>query len=162
MAEKTVQVSNPKGLTEDEFESLFGTYLHISMVKSRCVINLKGSDPARAKLHRQIEAWLFDNCKGLYHLVIADIDPIRVFFEREADMVNFKITFEGQDTSQLEPPPPKPKRVPRPKPAPTPAPNSHPEDWCGDSTDEDWLKRIERERWERKMKERRKLTTIRF
>ena len=116
MADPKYRISNPKGLSKSDFESLQGTALYIRMFRHRCFVRVDGLNNTKEAAKKEINDWLRDNCNSFYYFPTGEISW--VYIEGAADAVNFKMRFHDQDVTVPEPPPPRP-----PKPAaaaPTP------------------------------------------
>ena len=119
MAEPKIEITNPKALTKEEFDSLRGTSLYEQMFRNRSIVTVKnGLNEAKDIASKEVKAWLKENCGTFYY--VDGSGNMRVYIEGDADAVNFKMRFHDQDIELPPPPPPKPAPAPA-KPNPTPS-----------------------------------------
>ena len=121
MADPKFQISNPKGMTKSDFESLQGTSLYVRMFKNRCFIKIVGGgmNSVRDAARKEIEEWLRANCNTLYYFPAGELHW--VYIEGAADAVNFKMRFHDEDVTIPEPPaPPQPRTPPSRRSLPPP------------------------------------------
>lgn len=91
-----IKVSNPKSLNKDDFESLRGTTLFEQMYRNRCVVT-SNQDGVRFL----VWSWCEANCKGFFHVDTGG-KTFLTFFETDADVVAFKLRFDGVRMEDLE------------------------------------------------------------
>lgn len=112
MAQKppTITVTNPKGLTEEEFKAIRGSELHSRMVKNRMVLSFSGFSNQADEARKVVREWLKENCNSTYYFDQNGRNA--VYIEEDADAVNFKIALHDFEVALPEPEPVKPKPKP--------------------------------------------------
>ncbi len=86
-----VRIHSPKQLTVEEFKDLKGSILYGKMFENRIVLDLTCSDRGSRSFLNDVHEWVADAASGFYC-----IDALTLYFEKEADAVNFHLRFDGQ------------------------------------------------------------------
>lgn len=118
MADPIYTVTNPKGLTAEDFKSLAGSSLHETMMRNRMRVSVNGYTDAKSAATNSINKWLRNNCGTFYFF---DQNAFWVYIEGDADAVNFKMFFH--DMAVDIPKPPEEPSKPVAKPASVPIRN---------------------------------------
>jgi hypothetical protein len=108
MSTPSLVISTPKALSADDFAAIHGSELHTIMVRNRSEITMPGANNTdMLRIKQTIIDWLAEACNSLYHIT-SSAKPIKVYIEGDADVVNFKMFFNGfelPEEEKKEPPP---------------------------------------------------------
>jgi hypothetical protein len=80
------------------------------------IVSIGHDRDSSKRVKTEIREWLLENCNSFFHIAESDMWKIKVFLERDADAVAFKMFFHGHDIPAPPPPPPPSQPLPPPPP----------------------------------------------